>query len=65
MPWKMWPEANLKHFRHQKMIFCGPRKSISDPKRTISERYELNLAKFSSKLSEIGFFGTQIDFPEP
>ena len=44
MSWEMWPEADLKHFRHQRNIFWGSRKSIWDPKRPISECCELNLA---------------------
>ena len=34
----------VKHFRHQKNIFWGSRKSFWGPKRPISESYELNLA---------------------
>ena len=36
--------SRFKHFRHQKNIFWTSRKSISGPKRSISESYELNLA---------------------
>ena len=43
MPWKMWPEADLKHLKH-KNIFWGSGKSIWGPKRPISVSYELNLA---------------------
>ena len=43
MSWEMWPEADLKHFRRQKKLFWGSRKSIWGPKRPISESYELNL----------------------
>ena len=33
MPWEMWLEADLKHFRYQKNIFWGSRKSIWGPKK--------------------------------
>ena len=39
----MWPEVDLKHFRH-KNIFWGSRKSILGPKSPFSESYDLNLA---------------------
>ena len=44
MSWEMWPKADLKHFKHQKNIFWGSRKSIWGPKRPISESFELNFA---------------------
>ena len=28
MPWEMWPDVDLKHFRHQKTFLGGSRKSI-------------------------------------
>ena len=44
----MWPKEGLKHFRLQKSIFLGSKKSIWGPKwgpkRPISVSYELNLA---------------------
>ena len=40
----MSPNADLKHFTHQKTIFWYPRKSIWGQKRPISESYEINLA---------------------
>ena len=43
LAWEMWSEVDLKHFRHQKNIFWGSRKSIWVPKRPISESYEVNL----------------------
>ena len=33
IPWEMWQEVDLKHFRHQKNIFRGSRKSIWGPKK--------------------------------
>ena len=42
--WEMWKEGDLKHFKPQKNIFFGSRKSIWGPKRPISESYEINLA---------------------
>ena len=33
MPWEMLPEVDFKHFRHQKNIFWGSRKSIWAPKK--------------------------------
>ena len=44
MPWEMWPEVDLKHFRQHKNIFWGSRKSIWGPKWPISVSYELNQA---------------------
>ena len=44
MPWEMWPEVDLKHFRHQKNIFWGSRKSIWGLKMPISISYKINLA---------------------
>ena len=44
MSWEMRSEADLKHFRRQKNIFWGSRKSIWGPKRPFSESYDLNLA---------------------
>ena len=38
----MWPEVDLKYFRHQKNIFGGSRKSIVGPKRPISVSCGLN-----------------------
>ena len=35
MSWEMWPEADLKHFRLEKNIFLGSRKSIWGPKKPI------------------------------
>ena len=43
MPWEMWPEAYLKHFKRQKNMFWASRKSFWGPKRRISENYEVNL----------------------
>ena len=39
----MWPEADSKHFRHNKNISWGYKKSIWGSKRPISESYDLNL----------------------
>ena len=44
MPWEMWSEADLKHFKRQKNIFWASRKSIWGPKGPISEGFEVNLA---------------------
>ena len=44
MPWEMWQEADLKHFKRQKNIFWAYRMSIWGPKMSISESYEVNLA---------------------
>ena len=44
MPWEMWPETDLKHFRHLNNNVQGSGKSIWGPKRPISVSYELNLA---------------------
>ena len=44
MPWEMWPEEDLKHFKRQKLIFWASRKPIWGPKRQISESYEVNFA---------------------
>ena len=47
MSWEMWLEVDLNHFRHQKNVFWGSRKSIRGPKRPISVSYELNWAIWS------------------
>ena len=48
MPWEMWPEADLKHFKRKKNIVWASRKSIWGPKRPISENYEVNLRSFQA-----------------
>ena len=44
MTWEIWPEMDLKHFRQQKNIFQGSRKSSWGSKMPISGSYELYLA---------------------
>ena len=41
MSWEMWLEVDLKHFRQQKNICWGSRKSIRGKKRPILVRYAL------------------------
>ena len=58
----MWPERDLKHFRHQKNKFWGFRKSIWGPKRglkmPIFVSYELNL-------TIQGLYGLENSLDEP
>ena len=42
MSWEMWPEVDLKHFRHQKNNFWALECKFGAQKG--SESYELNLA---------------------
>ena len=53
MSWEMWPEADLKHFRHKKNMFWGSTKSIWGPKSPICESYELNLAIWRFQYSSV------------
>ena len=39
MPWEMWPEADLEHFKRQKNIFRASKKSIWGAKRPIFFSY--------------------------
>ena len=53
----MWSEEDLKHFRRQKNIFLGYKKSIWGPKRQISESFKLDLAIWSLSRLRDSFYG--------
>ena len=42
LQWEMWPEVDLKHFKHQKNIFWGSRKSIWGPKSGLKMPISVN-----------------------